>query len=250
MRLVAPSLKLAVANNMGWAMALRRDVQAFGDALRSTRRSYSEHQEDAWVLEELRKLDLRGGVYVEVGANHPTRISNTYLLYRHGLRGVVIEPDAALLRLHRRVRPGDIAVGVGCGRAASLGRFHVLSRHVLSSFSEEHLAAYAGTRLRRVDYVPILPLDTVMAAIAHEWIYFLSIDTEGFDDEVLAGAPQTLERTLFLCVEAYNEEMEGKVRAQLPQHFTLIRRVGINLLLRNATFWRTGSGSVDPPDPG
>jgi FkbM family methyltransferase len=232
---------------MAWVMAIRRDAQAYWDALRPVREAYSEHQEDAWILGELRKLDLTGGIYVEVGANHPTRISNTYLLYRHGLRGVVIEPDPALLRLHKRVRPRDIAVGVGCGQSASLGRFHVLSRHVLSSFSREHVSTNADVKVVKVELLPVLPLDTVLAALDHEWIYFLSIDTEGSDDQVLAGATETLRRTLFLCVEAYNAEMEGRVRSLLRDDYAFVRRAGINMIFLNRQLTRAKAPTAVPP---
>jgi hypothetical protein len=62
-------------------------------------------------------MDLRGGIYVDVGANHPTSISNTFLLYRHGLHGVTIEPNPELSQLHRRFRRRDVVVSVGSSKA-------------------------------------------------------------------------------------------------------------------------------------
>ena len=46
--------------------------------------------------------------YIEIGANHPIEISNTYLLYKkHGLRGVLVEADPGRIEELKRIRPDD-----------------------------------------------------------------------------------------------------------------------------------------------
>jgi hypothetical protein len=49
--------------------------------------------------------------YLDIGAHHPTRLSNTYLFYKRGFQGVVVEPDPELMGAIRRVRPRDV-----CGK--------------------------------------------------------------------------------------------------------------------------------------
>lgn len=58
--------------------------------------SYAGNGEDLIILGWLRNYDcdLARIRYVDVGANHPTFLSNTYLLYEAGARGVLIEPVA------------------------------------------------------------------------------------------------------------------------------------------------------------
>ena len=45
------------------------------------RASFSQYGEDLFVSDYFRG---RKGIYMEIGGNHPFRLSNTYLLYRMG----------------------------------------------------------------------------------------------------------------------------------------------------------------------
>ncbi len=207
-----------------------RAIAAAVAAIGPIRQTYSQHGEDVWLLEHLRDLRGQGKIYVDVGANHPSRISNTYLLYRSGFSGVVIEPNAELLRLHRAFRPRDIAIGVGCSARAEVARFSVTSAPVLSTFAANPIVN--GTRVVRTEYLPVLPLDDVLAAVAFESVLLLSVDTEGHDAKVLQGAAATLERTHLVCVEVNDDASEAAVRSELQGRFELVRRFGCNLVWR------------------
>jgi hypothetical protein len=76
-------------------------AQAWWQRLAPRRASYSQGSEDAIVV-QLCKGTLPAGPYVDIGANHPTRLSNTYLFYRFfgEFRGTVWRiPDRRWLRL-------------------------------------------------------------------------------------------------------------------------------------------------------
>src|SRR4051812_46477871 len=77
-------------------------------AKKPVKSSYSQHGEDALVAELLGGYDLSAGIYVDVGANHPIRLSNTYLFYRKGHHGILIEPNRSLLSLLEKFRKRDI----------------------------------------------------------------------------------------------------------------------------------------------
>jgi hypothetical protein len=64
------------------------------------RGTYSQHGEDRLILDYFKKLGRPTGTYVDVGANYPIKISNTYLLYRSGWRGLTVEPIPRLSRRH------------------------------------------------------------------------------------------------------------------------------------------------------
>jgi len=213
----------------GVPMRLARAAVA---AVSPRRATYSQHGEDVWLFEQIRSMQLSpNDIYVDVGANHPTRISNTYLLYRRGFRGVVIEPNAELLRLHRMVRPRDVALAVGCGAQACVAKFHVTNAPVSSSFK---LAAVSKLhRVVRTEYVPVLRLDDILRAVEHRYVSLLSIDTEGLDAEVLDGAIETLVKTRFVCVEVFDPASEDQVRSRLSGSFECIRQFGCNLIWRN-----------------
>ena len=73
-----------------------------------------------------------------------------------------------------------------------------------------------------------------MEAIDYEWVFLLSIDVEGLDAEVLKGAAVTLQKTLFVCVEANDADTRQAITETLePGSFQLEERLGCNLVFRN-----------------
>src|SRR4051812_47250674 len=151
----------ALANRAPGLADLWRYSTALSAARLPVRPSYSQHGEDVWLLGQVRDLPRDRFRYVDVGANHPARLSNTYLLYRHGFSGVVIEPNEKLLGLHRRFRPRDITVRSACGEHAKLGRFYIRTIAGVSSLSGAS-ARRPSSRVRHVAYVPVLPLDSIV----------------------------------------------------------------------------------------
>ncbi len=230
-----------LANRVPVLGNLRRWVRAAIDTHSALRPSYAQHGEDRFVEEMLEAYDLSQSAYIDVGANHPTSLSNTYRLYRSGIRGLTIEPNPELLALHRKFRPLDIAVGVGCGQTAMVGKFQILSTPVLGGFSEETQHEIPPTRLLREAYIPILPLDLIAPLLPVSYYCFVSIDTEGYDEAVLLGASETLKKTLMLCIEANTLKIAQTLSEQLNGlGYQRVQHLGCNLLFinRNEAFHR------------
>ncbi len=225
------SLKAVLVRHFPALGALKRLAVAGVQSIPIMRRTYAQHGEDLLASELLADFDLSSGLYVDVGANHPTDISNTYLFYRQGFRGIVVEPNPELVRLFGRFRPRDISLSIACGRAAGVASFSISKTPVLSSLTSEN----AGD-IWKVMRVPVLTLDQVVASIAPEWISLLSIDVEGHSLDVLAGAKETLQRTYLICIEAVessDEERDVKLALDAAE-FQIIRRVDCNLFAVNS----------------
>ena len=81
-------------------------------------KSYSQEGEDLLLRRIFEHQKI--GFYVDVGAHHPFRFSNTYLLYKRGWRGINIDAMPGSMRLFRKFRPRDtnIECGVGLGGGA------------------------------------------------------------------------------------------------------------------------------------
>jgi len=169
------------------------------------RHSYAQSGEDAIVLAELTRLGEMQGIYIDVGANHPTRLSNTYLFYRSGLRGIVIEPADPLLQLHRSFRAGDVQIKTACGDRPTVAPFLHAASHVLSGFATPRLKA---SPLLSEEYMPVLRLDDIVPEITNDPILLLSIDVEGYDMQVVQGASKTLARSRFVIVEGSPNDQE------------------------------------------
>ena len=223
---------VALANRAPRLADLWRYSTALAAARLPVRSSYSQHGEDVWLFDQVRDLPRDRFQYVDVGANHPARLSNTYLLYRQGFTGVVVEPNESLLALHRRFRPRDTAIRSACGEHARLAPFVIRTIAGASSLSRA-AAPDVSSRVRRVDYVPVLPLDAIVGVAVPGPIAVLSIDTEGSDTEVLRSASRALERSLFVVVEANTAEEAESIRNILEPGFEMVREAGPNLIWRN-----------------
>lgn len=201
------------------------------------RGSFSQHGEDAYVLNAFGSR----GVYVDVGANDPHRLSNTYALYRAGWRGLTIEPIRSLVDRHKKLRPHDkqvlAGVGVTDGVAAS---FHVLDPHVLSTFDEVTARAYieAGLAKPLATYdVPIRRLSTLIDEAGFVDIDLLSVDVEGYELETLSGLDFERHRPRMIILEALSavgeNQKAGQVRELLAENrFEMVDRLGANEVYR------------------
>jgi len=176
------------------AVQVKRGLVALKDQMATVRDSYSQCGEDRIVSTLLQDVPLSGGIYVDVGANQPTQISNTYLFYRRGHDGVAIEPNVRLRALYRWTRPRDVFVSVGCGAEWALKSFHRSSASVTSSFAP--VKDSIGKEV-----VPVIRLDAIRSILDYEFIFLLSVDTEGFDYQTLQGAHECLRQTLCVVVE-------------------------------------------------
>ena len=76
-------------------------------------KTFGQLGEDAVIENHLGWLGLpvkHLGIYLDIGAYHPTRGSNTYRFYRRGCRGVVIDVGARKRKIWGLVRPRDIFI--------------------------------------------------------------------------------------------------------------------------------------------
>lgn len=207
----------------------KRYVRAGADALRPTKTSYSQYGEDVVVWQGLANHDLSFGAYVEVGANQPTQISNTYLFYRHGYSGVLVEPNRDLISLLRRFRPRDIVIQMGCAKRPGILEFKHHRASVLSTFVDD----IPGDMRISSEFVAVLPLDEVLSSLRLPWIYYLSIDTEGFDLLVLEGAERSLEKTFFVSVECKENQLAID-QFLADRGFSMLLKTPENSIFKNA----------------
>jgi FkbM family methyltransferase len=179
-----------------------------------SRASFAQEGEDL-VLD--RFLGGRaGGFFVDVGAHHPSRFSNTRHFAARGWHGINVEADPALLAAFREQRPGDVNLHCGVGIAPGSMRLHVFNDPALNTFDPE----WAADRARLDDYwitstvdVPIRRLDAILDEHRppDTGIDFLSVDAEGLDLEVLQSNAWDRHRPEFVLVECVAATTLGDV---------------------------------------
>ncbi len=179
------------------------------------KRSYSQCGEDLLVSFVLDTLDIRRPRYLDLGAHHPYYLSNTYLFYRRGARGVNVEADPRLAARLRRARPRDVTLNVGVGPEAGVLEFYVLSVPTLSTFSSEEAKRYSeqfGYRIERTLEVPVHTFGQLVESHFDAVPEFVSLDVEGLDLPILRSIDLARHRPLVFCVEtlSYSESGQGR----------------------------------------
>ncbi|HEY7120237.1 MAG TPA: FkbM family methyltransferase [Tepidisphaeraceae bacterium] len=222
--------KTIVAMRQHWGML----PAVLGGYDRAARKAWSQFGEDD-VLVELLNDDLKRGYFVDVGANHPAVLSNTFRLYCMGMRGISIEPNDVLCAFHARYRPEDTVVCAGVGERDGLLEYFMLNYHAFNTFSEEE-ARYRqahGSKLIRRTFKPIFRLDTILRDVPHkdgrDVFALLSIDTEGMDEMVLGSNDWSKYRPRHILIESNTEDAAAKTAALLKDlGYTLRQRFEVN----------------------
>jgi len=218
-----------IADKFPFLGPYKRILKAMWDSVMPVK-TYSQHGEDVFIWELVSKRHLAGEIYVDVGANHPTSISNTYLFYRKGFSGICIEPNSELVRLHRWFRRRDEVFEIGIKNKPGIAELCISKTPVLSSFKK-----IDGQSLWKKTYVPVMSLDDVIGSLNPQRIFLLSIDTEGLNFEVIQGADHTLGMTELLCVEVDDDKEEALLTEDLStkHRFKKIRTMGCNVIFAN-----------------
>lgn len=150
-------------------------------------RSYSQEGEDL-VLMRIFPPGYKG-FYVDVGAHHPLRFSNTYLLNSHGWRGINIDATPGSMDLFKKLRPHDINLEIGISDVDGICEFYVFEELALNTFNAKVAAENitCGCRLKHKSMVKTRRLTSVLEEFlpALTNVDLLTIDVEGLDQLVL-----------------------------------------------------------------
>lgn len=165
------------------------------------------------------------GFFVEVGANDPKNLSQTWLLEKFGWRGVLVEPLPDRAEALRRERPGSQVFETAVSAPEKTGEadFHV--QGVFSSLErnlKDNVMHYES-----VIRVKVATLDAVLAEAKIPRIDFLSVDTEGTEVDVFRGFDLRKHRPALVLVEDPVIDLELHRRLQ-ASGYRLVRRTGFN----------------------
>jgi len=172
----------------------------------SAKESYSQSGEDLIVDFIFDTLKINTRHYLDVGAHDPTNLSNTYLFYSRGHRGVAVEPDPDLVNVFTKQRPEDTCLNVGVGEKKQRKvPFYLMEPSTLNTFSEKEAQTYQKyypwTSLRKIVKMPIVNINDVVKKHFKDGLDFLSIDTEGLDTAIIKSIDFKKYQPTVICVE-------------------------------------------------
>lgn len=160
--------------------------------------SWSQGGEDLALLHSV--MGKRNGLYIDIGAHHPSRFSVTRHLYQMGWSGVNVDANQELIDAFDKARSRDVNLCVAVGLEPSY-TFTVFEEAAISTLDSEWRQKFIsennkiakeveveGRKLRSIldDFQPRQRID------------LLSIDAEGSDLQVLQSIEiETLEKSRF-----------------------------------------------------
>lgn len=173
-------------------------------------KSYSQEGEDM-ILRRLFEKQ-KTGFYVDVGAHHPKRFSNTFFFYKKGWRGINIDAMPNSMSLFNKIRPRDINLEIPISDKKQKLKYYMFNETALNCFSKE----LAEKRNGKYDYKIISEKEMETSTLEEilekhlpydQEIDFMSIDVEGLDLQVLKSNNWRLFRPKFVLMEVIDSSI-------------------------------------------
>jgi FkbM family methyltransferase len=148
---------------------------------------YSQEGEDV-VLARLLGAKSNG-FFVDIGAHHATRFSNTYSLYRRGWRGLNIDATPGSMESFSRIRPEDINLEMAISDRKEPLVFSLFKEGALNTFDRQLAQNYIKDGWELTGTLELVPQTLAEVLEQHleagQKIDLMSVDVEGEDLRVL-----------------------------------------------------------------
>ncbi len=173
------------------------------------KKTFSQFGEDA-VLAFF--LPEKLGGYLDVGAGHYRNGSNSFSFYKRGWRGICIEPLPNLHKQLRKKRPRDVVIQKVVSETQTKIEFFEFGNYEYSTSDPEVLR-----KLKEVGMAPIrkweidsISVNDINLNIEPAQPYFLTIDCEGLDVDIIKSINFRQFCPRVICCEIYPADLEGR----------------------------------------
>jgi FkbM family methyltransferase len=199
--------------------------------------TYAQHGDDIVIRCVFDSLGIDNPSYLDIGAHHPTNISNTKLFYDSGSRGINVEANPNLFSQFMVERPDDVNLNFGVGKESGFIPFYMVDSYSgRNSFDFETISAFIQDYPEfSIKQVVDLPVMTVAQILSNRTIPdFLTIDVEGLDYDILKSIDFKRYPFKLICVEVGGSDKINYADAvslllEENNYFSLIR-CGANLI--------------------
>lgn len=185
-------------------------------------KSYSQEGEDM-VLRRIFEHKKKG-VYVDVGAHHPKRFSNTYFFYKRGWKGINIDAMPGSMTAFKKMRPRDINIEQPISDEIKTLTYYAFNEPALNGFSK----SLSDDRNSRDDYSVIFTtelqtktLDSILKTYLPSDISeidFLTIDVEGLDFQVLKSIDLIKYQPKVILLEILGNDLSNLHNHKITQY--------------------------------
>ena len=186
-----------------------------------TIKSYSQEGEDM-ILRRFFEFK-KNGFYVDVGAHHPKRFSNTYFFYKKGWKGINIDAMPGSMNAFEKVRPRDINIEVPISSKKQKLKYYGFNEPALNGFSKELSEQRNNSRGYDIIFTRDLQTQTLQNVLdtylpKEQIIDFLSIDVEGLDFDVIKSVDLNKVRPRLILIEILSSSYHELINDEITTH--------------------------------
>lgn len=160
-----------------------------------TDNTYSQYKQDI-ILNEKYFKNSNKGFFLDIGANHPTKFSNTYLYEtKMNWKGICIEPQEDMYKLLTEQRPNSIVINTGvysektelefCKTITGLsGLVNTYEKKHKHRIERESKSANITNQYYKIN---VDTIENILDKYNVNTVDYISLDTEGSELEILKG---------------------------------------------------------------
>ena len=181
------------------------------------RKNFSQFGEDLFIIDFFK--DQKKGKYVDLGAFHPMRLSNTYLLYKNGWSGVNVDLNPISIDLFNIARSKDENI---CSLISD--QSNILKE---AHFDHEWSAANSIESSSNLKFKKKMKTSTFDDLVNQDFD-FLNIDLEGHDFNVLKTIDFNKFHPKLICIEILSDGQNKNNIFQCMQknNYSFIKNLG------------------------
>jgi FkbM family methyltransferase len=181
--------------------------------------SYSQEGEDL-ILERI-FINRETGFFIDIGAHHPFRFSNTYLFYKKGWKGINIDPNPNSKQLFDAMRPRDINVELGISDQKGELNYYNFQEKALNTFSEPLAKQYldGNWKLENIIKIQTITLAEILNThlSSNQRIDFMTVDVEGLEKEVLSSNDWAKYKPEMILVEMLDSSINSLSETEIAR---------------------------------
>jgi FkbM family methyltransferase len=213
----------------------QKGINCYKQSLNFSNLSYSQEGEDILLSRIFEGKE--NGFYLDIGAHHPKRFSNTYLFYQKGWTGINIDAMPAIMKEFKELRARDINLEVGISKEEQILTYYIFNEPALNTFNCDEAKLKDGINDGQFYIIDKKEIKTYpLAKILEEHIErsqeidFLTIDVEGLDLEVLKSNDWTKYKPKYILIEELRTSIDKIINGS--EIYSYLKRYNYSLMHR------------------
>ena len=179
------------------------------------------------------------GFYIDIGAHHPVRFSNTLNLYQKGWTGINIEPNQETIEIFKKMRSRDVNLNIAVSTKKYKCNYYKFKEPALNTTDIKifRMRERQGYKCTEKSIVQTKTLNQILLQNYNKNIDLLKIDVEGKELDVLKSNNWEKFIPKVIICEIINVDIEKLLKNKVYKFLKSKNYLLYCKLLQNAIFF-------------